>query len=347
MRMLSLALGGLCLTLFSGDRAEGSRHLPRQTLGFLSRPLPSSSPEVTLPPSLRTTPQLTPATPSAAAAADAASAAARSEGTRCFAYPLTYGGGPNGGGEGEGRVALITGASRGIGLAIAKTFAKGGVETIICVARDQAACDAAAAEVRALGAASEGYGVDVADSRSVSDLCASLLEKHKKIDILVNNAGITRDNLFIRMKDNEWTDVINTNLNSAFYFSLPLIKQMTKNRFGRIINMSSVVGVGGNPGQANYAASKAGLIGLTKSLAKEYANRNVTVNAIAPGFIKSLMTDKMTEAAKAGALASIPAGRFGTQQEVADLAAFLASDQAGYITGKVIPIDGGMLFGSN
>ncbi|XP_026192144.1 uncharacterized protein LOC34620221 [Cyclospora cayetanensis] len=267
--------------------------------------------------------------------------------TRCYAYPLTFGGGPRGGAEGEGRVAVVTGASRGIGLAIAKTFAKGGVETVVCVARDQAACDTAAAELRSLGADSVGYGVDVADGQAVASLCEELLAKYPRIDILVNNAGITRDGLFIRMKEKDWQDVLNTNLNSAYYFSLPIIRRMTQNRFGRIINMASVVGVGGNAGQANYAASKAGLIGFTKSLAKEYANRGITVNAIAPGFIKSEMTDRMTDAAKAATLASIPAARLGTPQEVADLAAFLASDQAAYINGKVIPIDGGMLFGSN
>lgn len=149
------------------------------------------------------------------------------------------------------------------------------------------------------------------------------------------------------MTPQEWSDVINVNLNSAFYFTSPLIKRMVKNRFGRVINMSSVVGVGGNIGQANYAASKAGLIGMTRSLGKEYANRGVTVNAIAPGFIRSTMTDAMTDAAKAATIASIPAGRMGEPQDVANMVAFLASDQASYVTGKVMPVDGGMLFGGN
>eukprot|EP00922_Rhytidocystis_sp_ex-Travisia-forbesii_P023088 GHVS01033907.1.p1 GENE.GHVS01033907.1~~GHVS01033907.1.p1 ORF type:complete len:152 (+),score=17.80 GHVS01033907.1:625-1080(+) len=151
----------------------------------------------------------------------------------------------------------------------------------------------------------------------------------------------------MRMKEKEWLDVINVNLNSAFYFCSPLVKRMIRNRFGRVINMSSVVGVGGNPGQANYAASKAGLIGFTRSLAKEVASRNITVNAIAPGFIKTQMTDSMSEEARKMTLSSIPAGRLGTAQEVADLTAFLASDNAGYLTGKVTPLDGGMLFGTN
>lgn len=344
MRVLSSVVGALCLSLDLTTGVLGAPRLFPRSAAFLSRPADCGSGSlagVEAPRAAAMVPQQGPR------AAAAAAAAAADKETRCFAYPLTFGGGPRGGGEGEGRVALVTGASRGIGLAIAKTLAKGGVETVLCVARDQAACDAAAAEMRALGAASEGYGVDVGDSAAVASLCSSLLEKYKKIDILVNNAGITRDNLFIRMKENEWHDVINTNLNSAFYFSLPIIKRMIQNRFGRIINMASVVGVGGNVGQANYAASKAGLIGFTKSLAKEYANRNVTVNAIAPGFIQSEMTDRMTDAAKAATLASVPAGRLGNPQEVADLTAFLASDQAGYINGKVIPIDGAMLFGSN
>ncbi|CBZ55826.1 3-ketoacyl-(Acyl-carrier-protein) reductase, related [Neospora caninum Liverpool] len=265
--------------------------------------------------------------------------------TSCSAYKLTFGG-PEAG-ETEGRVALVTGASRGIGKAIADTLAEAGVSHLLCVARQQAACDEAAADLRSRGFSASGHAVDVGDGQAVSALCEDLLKQYPHIDILVNNAGITRDNLFIRMSDQEWHDVINTNLNSAFYFSSHIIKRMVKNRFGRIINISSVIGVGGNPGQANYAASKAGMIGLTRTLGKEYANRNITVNAIAPGFIRSAMTDKMPEAAKKQALSQIPANRLGEPKDVAALAAFLASDQAGYITGKVIPVDGGMLFGGN
>ncbi|KEP59925.1 UNVERIFIED_CONTAM: 3-ketoacyl-(acyl-carrier-protein) reductase [Hammondia hammondi] len=265
--------------------------------------------------------------------------------TSCSAYKLTFGG-PEAG-EKEGRVALVTGASRGIGKAIADALAEGGVSHLICVARQQAACDEAAADLQRRGFSASGHAVDVGDGPAVSALCEELFQQYPHIDILVNNAGITRDNLFIRMNDQEWHDVINTNLNSAFYFSSHIIKRMVKNRFGRIINISSVIGVGGNPGQANYAASKAGMIGLTRTLGKEYANRNITVNAIAPGFIRSAMTDKMSEEAKKHAMAQIPANRLGEPKDVAALAAFLASDQAGYITGKVIPVDGGMLFGGN
>ncbi|KFH05332.1 3-ketoacyl-(acyl-carrier-protein) reductase [Toxoplasma gondii VAND] len=265
--------------------------------------------------------------------------------TSCSAYKLTFGG-PEAG-EKDGRVALVTGASRGIGKAIADALAEGGVSHLICVARQQAACDEAAADLRRRGFSASGHAVDVGDGPAVAALCEELLQQYPHIDILVNNAGITRDNLFIRMNEQEWNDVINTNLNSAFYFSSHIIKRMVKNRFGRIINISSVIGVGGNPGQANYAASKAGMIGLTRTLGKEYANRNITVNAIAPGFIRSAMTDKMPEEAKKHAMAQIPANRLGEPKDVAALAAFLASDQAGYITGKVIPVDGGMLFGGN
>ncbi|KAL8273440.1 hypothetical protein Esti_002627 [Eimeria stiedai] len=360
MQFLAVFWGALCIALASGKGASGSPRFCARQPAFVSAPLSCNSASV--PAAVSRSPSSLVLSGPAAAAAAAASAAEK--GARCYSYPLTFGGGARGGGEGEGRVALVTGASRGIGLAIAKTLAKGGVETVLCVARDQAACDAAASEVRGLGAASEGFGVDVSDGGAVGDLCRSLLAKYKHIDILVNNAGITRDNLFLRMKEEEWHDVINTNLNSAFYFTSPILKHMAqrrqgytppkrqsvhenKNLFGRIINMSSVVGVGGNIGQANYSASKAGLIGFTKSLAKEYAARNVTVNAIAPGFIKSAMTDRMTDAAKAATLASVPAGRLGTPQEIADLAAFLASDQSAYINGKVIAIDGAMLFGAN
>ncbi|PHJ23548.1 3-ketoacyl-(acyl-carrier-protein) reductase, partial [Cystoisospora suis] len=216
--------------------------------------------------------------------------------TACRAYKLTYGG--EEAGEKEGRVALVTGASRGIGKAIADALAEGGVSHLLCVARQQAACDEAAEDLKRRGFSASGHAVDVADPKAVETLCNELFQQYPHIDILVNNAGITRDNIFLRMTEENWTDVINTNLNSAFYFSSHILKRMVKNKFGRIINISSVVGVGGNPGQANYSASKAGLIGLTRTLGKEYANRNITVNAIAPGFIRSAMTDKMTEEAK-------------------------------------------------
>eukprot|EP00922_Rhytidocystis_sp_ex-Travisia-forbesii_P017807 GHVS01026541.1.p1 GENE.GHVS01026541.1~~GHVS01026541.1.p1 ORF type:complete len:335 (+),score=44.67 GHVS01026541.1:64-1068(+) len=249
--------------------------------------------------------------------------------------------------HGIGRVALVTGAGRGIGRCIAETLAKTSLDHVICVDLTKEGCTEVVEAIQGAGGQASAYGCDVSNPQSVSTLCEGLLAEHGHVDVLVNNAGITKDNLFMRMKEKEWLDVINVNLNSAFYFCSPLVKRMIRNRFGRVINMSSVVGVGGNPGQANYAASKAGLIGFTKSLAKEVASRNITVNAIAPGFIKTQMTDAMSEEARKLTLSSIPAGRLGKPQEVADLVAFLTSDNAGYLTGKVTPLDGGMLFGGN
>ncbi|KAL8448423.1 hypothetical protein Emed_003757 [Eimeria media] len=226
MQFLSVFWGALCLAFLSTRGASGSpRFFPRQA-AFVSAPSPCGSASASPAAVSRSPSSLVLTGPTAAAAA----AAAAEKGPRCYSYPLTFGGGPRGGGEGEGRVALVTGASRGIGLAIAKTLAKGGVETVLCVARDQAACDAAASEIRELGAASEGFGVDVSDSGAVGELCRSLLAKYKHIDILVNNAGITRDTLFLRMKEEDWLDVINTNLNSAFYFTSPILKNMAQRR---------------------------------------------------------------------------------------------------------------------
>ncbi|KAL8430102.1 hypothetical protein ACSSS7_006122 [Eimeria intestinalis] len=229
MQFLAYFLGALCIVLTSGRGTSGSpRFFPTiHTTAFVSSP--SSCHSASVSPAVSRSPSSLVLTGPTAAAP----AAAADKGPRCYAYPLTFGGGARGGGEGEGRVALVTGASRGIGLAIAKTFAKGGVETVLCVARDQAACDAAASEVRGLGSASEGFGVDVSDSKAVGELCASLIAKYKHIDILVNNAGITRDTLFLRMKEEDWIDVINTNLNSAFYFTSPILKNMAQRRQGQ------------------------------------------------------------------------------------------------------------------
>ncbi|KAF8820797.1 3-ketoacyl-(acyl-carrier-protein) reductase [Cardiosporidium cionae] len=244
---------------------------------------------------------------------------------------------------GDDRVALVTGAGRGIGKKIAETLAKGGVGKVLCVSKSPTSCGAVAEGLRNEGYEAYAHPVDVSDSVAVSALCSEIVSKYGAVDILVNNAGITKDKLMLAMKASDWEDVINTNLNSAFYFISPIVRRMIRKKFGRIINMASVVGISGNAGQANYAAAKAGLIGLTKSLAREVASRGITVNAIAPGFIKSDMTDKMPEHAKTQTLTTIPAGRLGTLEEVANLAAFLASDQADYINGKVIAIDGAML----
>eukprot|EP00922_Rhytidocystis_sp_ex-Travisia-forbesii_P069146 GHVS01103165.1.p1 GENE.GHVS01103165.1~~GHVS01103165.1.p1 ORF type:complete len:319 (+),score=57.43 GHVS01103165.1:154-1110(+) len=243
---------------------------------------------------------------------------------------------------GEGRVCLVTGAGRGIGKAIAKKLAAGGMGHVICVSKT--GCEDVVKEIESDGGQASSYAVDVGNSADVAALTDKLLTDHGHIDVLVNNAGITKDNLFLRMTETEWLDVINTNLNSVFYFTSPIAKKMIRNKFGRIINMASVVGVGGNAGQANYAASKAAVIGFTRSLAKELASRNITVNAVAPGFITTQMTKTMSDQARKFAISQIPAGRMGTVDEVADMTAFLASDQAGYVNGKVMPVDGALLF---
>uniref|UniRef100_A0A3Q8UBP7 3-oxoacyl-[acyl-carrier-protein] reductase n=1 Tax=Nephromyces sp. MMRI TaxID=2496275 RepID=A0A3Q8UBP7_9APIC len=244
---------------------------------------------------------------------------------------------------GEDRTALVTGAGRGIGKKIAETLAKNGVSKIICLSRSKSSSNNVADSLNSQGFKAAAYALDVSDGKQVKEACEQIIADHGAIDILINNAGITKDNLMLRMSHEDWENVIQTNLNSAFYFTSGLLRQMIKRKFGRIINMASVVGISGNVGQANYAAAKAGLIGFTKSLAKEVASRGITVNAIAPGFIKSDMTDRISEAAKNSALQMIPSGTFGFPEDVANLVAFLVSDQAGYINGKAIPVDGGMI----
>uniref|UniRef100_A0A3Q8UC12 3-oxoacyl-[acyl-carrier-protein] reductase n=1 Tax=Nephromyces sp. MMRI TaxID=2496275 RepID=A0A3Q8UC12_9APIC len=248
-------------------------------------------------------------------------------------FPLTFG---------ESRTALVTGAGRGIGKKIAEALAQGGVSKVICLSRSKKSCGEVADSLNSQGYNAYAYAVDVSDGKGVKETCDQILSEHGPVEILINNAGITKDNLMLRMSHEEWEDVIQTNLNSAFYFTSALLRQMIKKKFGRIINMASVVGISGNAGQANYAAAKAGLIGFTKALAKEVASRGITVNAIAPGFIKSDMTDKISDAARAAALQNIPAGTMGTPDDVANLVAFLVSDQSGYINGKTIAVDGAM-----
>lgn len=241
----------------------------------------------------------------------------------------------------QDKVAIITGSSRGIGRAIALHLASQGA-VIVASARNAAALDALVAEIEGQGGKALAVPGDVGISQDVETLFATAKETYGRVDILVNNAGITRDGLLMRMKDEDWDAVMNTNLKGAFFCSRAAAKIMTKQRNGRIINISSVVGEMGNAGQSNYCASKAGLIGLTKSNARELAKRNITVNAIAPGFIVTDMTDALSDQLKEDLQAQIPLARLGEAQDIAHAVAFLASEQAGYITGQVLGVNGGM-----
>ena len=241
-----------------------------------------------------------------------------------------------------GNTAIVTGAGRGIGNAIARRFASEGA-TVILISRSASSCGGAAEEInKEFPGSCTAYPCDVADYDAVQETAAAILANFPQIDILVNNAGITRDTLMLRMKEEDWDSVMSTNLKSAFNMVKAFQRILMKSPAGRIINMSSVVGLTGNMGQANYAASKAGLIGFTKSLAQEFASRKVTSNAIAPGFIATDMTDAIPEKIKEEMLKKIPLGSLGEPNDIASLTAFLASDDARYITGQVITCDGGM-----
>jgi 3-oxoacyl-[acyl-carrier protein] reductase len=242
----------------------------------------------------------------------------------------------------QDRVAIVTGASRGIGKVIARQLAIEGALVIVSTGRSFEAGEALAAEINSNLGKAIFIPCDVTKSEEVSRLVSSSLEKFDRIDILVNNAGITRDTLIVRMKDEDWDDVLRTNLKGAFNCSRAVARIMMKQRSGRIINVSSVVGLMGNPGQANYAASKAGLFGLTKSMAKEMAPRGITVNAIAPGYIETEMTQDLSEKSKETYLSYIPMHQFGRCEDVAAVAVFLASDEARYLTGEIIRVDGGL-----
>jgi 3-oxoacyl-[acyl-carrier protein] reductase len=240
----------------------------------------------------------------------------------------------------DGKVAIVTGASRGIGRAIATMMASRGA-LVVAGARGENAGDTVAA-ITAHGGRAERASVDVADTASVDAMVGGVLAAHGRIDILVNNAGITRDQLMLRMKRTDWDDVIATNLTAAFTCVQAVIKPMVRQRAGRIVSVSSVVGQTGNAGQANYAASKAGLIGFSKALARELASRNITVNVVAPGLVETDMTRAVAEKAQGDWAAQIPLGRIGTPDDIAAAVCFLASDEASYITGHVLAVNGGM-----
>ncbi|BAB06210.1 3-oxoacyl-[acyl-carrier-protein] reductase [Halalkalibacterium halodurans] len=243
----------------------------------------------------------------------------------------------------QGKTAIVTGASRGIGRATAMELARHGANVVVNYAGNKEKAEKVVAEIKELGVEAIAIQADVADSESVQAMVKETIDTFGAVDILVNNAGITRDNLFMRMKEEDWDAVIDTNLKGVFHCSKAVTRPMMKQRFGRIINVSSVVGAIGNAGQANYVAAKAGVIGLTKTLARELANRNITVNAVAPGFIETDMTGELPEDVKAQMLGQIPLARLGQPEEVAKAVRFLASDDASYLTGQTIHVNGGMV----
>lgn len=240
------------------------------------------------------------------------------------------------------QTAVVTGAGRGIGRAIALKFAAEGAD-VACVSRTAENSEKVANEIRALGRKAWAYAADVSNSAAVSETVEKILSDAGKLDILVNNAGVTRDGLLMRMSDEDWDTVLNTNLKGAFHFTREFSRVFLKQRSGRIINVASVIGLIGNAGQANYAASKAALIGFTKSVAREFASRGITVNALAPGFIETDMTAVLSDDLRAEVLKTIPLKRFGRAEDIAGAAVFLASSAAGYITGQVLTVDGGMV----
>lgn len=239
-------------------------------------------------------------------------------------------------------MALVTGAGSGIGKTVALELATVGTDLAICDI-NEAAVSATEKEILSLGGKCRSFAVDVTSDAQIQDMIKEIIADFSKIDFLVNNAGITRDNLLMRMKEEDWDQVLTVNLKSVFLLSKSVSRYMMKARFGRIVNVSSVIGIIGNIGQANYSASKAGVIGFTKSMAKELASRNITVNAVAPGFIKTPMTDRLTEEVKKSMLENIPLGIFGEPSDVAGVIHFLLSEKARYVTGQVIHVDGGMV----
>ena len=244
----------------------------------------------------------------------------------------------------EGRVALVTGASQGIGKAIALELAKAGA-TVALAARNEGKLAEVKASIEAAGGKAEAFALDVSSEEAIKATAKETVAKLGTVHILVNNAGVTRDGLILRMKSADWDDVLTTNLKGAFLLTQALLQPMMKVRWGRIINISSVNGELGAPGQANYAASKAGLIGLTKSLAREFASRNITVNAVAPGFIETDMTHALTDDQKSAMLSAVPLGRAGTVADIAAAVRFLAGEEASYITGHTLDVNGGLYMG--
>lgn len=243
--------------------------------------------------------------------------------------------------EFKGQTALVTGGARGIGRAIAEHLARRGADIAVADISHESASETAEA-LRGLGVRASAYKLDVSDADDVARAFGAVMTDFGRIDVLVNNAGITRDGLILRMKEADWDTVINVNLKSVFLCSKEAVRIMMKQRYGRIVNISSVVAFMGNAGQANYSASKAGIIGLTKTIAREYAARGITVNAVAPGFIATAMTDALTDNVREEMLKSIPVGALGSVDDVANAAVFLASAASGYITGQVIHVNGGM-----
>lgn len=241
----------------------------------------------------------------------------------------------------NGQVALVTGASRGIGKAIALRLASCGA-SVAAVARSLEGLESTLTEIRQAGGTAEGYAANVAEPADVARVVEEVEAKFGKIHVLVNNAGVTRDGLFLRMEDSAWDDVIDTNLKGAFLFCRAVGTVMMRGRYGRIVNISSVSGLVGNPGQANYSASKAGVIGLTRTIARELASRNITVNAVAPGFITTDMTNVLPDKIKAEVKERIPVRRLGNPEDIADLVCYLSGPGASYLTGQVIAVDGGM-----
>jgi len=245
----------------------------------------------------------------------------------------------------ENKTAVVTGGSRGIGRAIAETLARRGATVVIADRQIEQALATAAELAAASGQTVVALHVDVADSASVKALFDQVLAKFPRLDILVNNAGVTRDTLLVRMEEADWDMVLNINLKGAYNCSKAAVRQMMKQRYGRIVNTASVSGIAGQAGQTNYSASKAGLIGFTKALAREVGPRGITVNAVAPGFVPTALTNDLPAELKESTLKAIPLGRWGTPQEIANAVAFLASDEASYITGHVLSVDGGMVMG--
>ena len=240
------------------------------------------------------------------------------------------------------KIAIVTGASQGIGKIIAFELAKSGAH-VACISRNKKAIESIVDEITINGGQASSFPCDISDSDTLSEIITEIIKENSRIDILVNNAGITKDSLLMRMSIEQWDDVINTNLKGAFHCTKAVVRYMMKNKFGRIINITSIVGLTGNAGQANYAASKAGLIGMTKSIAKEMASRGITANCIAPGWIETSMTDKLSGEVKNEFLSHIPVGRIGSPDDIANAVIFLASDEAGYITGQTITVDGGRI----